>query len=101
MDHNNILGAVLAGGKSQRFGEDKSQVKLNGKFLIDYILSEIIDEFKEILIVSNNQIKKGRPGVREAIQFLKTTLFLALVIKITELKRARIKAINQSLIINA
>ncbi|MDC3125443.1 molybdenum cofactor guanylyltransferase [Candidatus Pelagibacter sp.] len=57
MDHNNILGAVLAGGKSQRFGEDKSQVKLNGKLLIDYILSEIIDEFKEILIVSNNQIK--------------------------------------------
>ena len=57
MDHNNILGAVLAGGKSQRFGEDKSQVKLNGKFLIDYILSEIIDEFKEILIVSNKQIK--------------------------------------------
>ena len=57
MDHNNILGAVLAGGKSQRFGEDKSQVKLNGKLLIDYILSEIIDEFKEILIVSNKQIK--------------------------------------------
>ena len=57
MDHNNILGAVLAGGKSQRFGEDKSQVKLNGKFLIDYILSEIINEFNEILIVSNNQIK--------------------------------------------
>ena len=57
MDHNNILGAVLAGGKSQRFGEDKSQVKLNGKLLIDYILSEIIDEFNEILIVSNNQIK--------------------------------------------
>ena len=57
MDHNNILGTVLAGGKSQRFGEDKSQVKLNGKLLIDYILSEIIDEFKEILVVSNNQIK--------------------------------------------
>jgi molybdopterin-guanine dinucleotide biosynthesis protein A len=57
MDHNNILGAVLAGGKSQRFGEDKSQVKLNGKLLIDYILSEIIDEFEEILIVSNKQIK--------------------------------------------
>ena len=57
MDHNNILGAVLAGGKSQRFGEDKSQVKLNGKLLINYILSEIIDEFEEILIVSNKQIK--------------------------------------------
>ena len=57
MDHNNILGTVLAGGKSQRFGEDKSQVKLNNKLLIDYILSEITNEFKEILIVSNNQIK--------------------------------------------
>ena len=57
MDHNNILGVVLAGGKSQRFGEDKSQVKLNDKFLIDYILSEIIDQFDEILIVSNNPIK--------------------------------------------
>jgi len=56
MDHNNILGVVLAGGKSQRFGQDKSQVKLNGKILIDYILSEIIDEFKEILIVTNQSI---------------------------------------------
>ena len=56
MDHNKILGVVLAGGKSQRFGQDKSQVKLNGKILIDYILSEIIDEFKEILIVTNQSI---------------------------------------------
>ena len=56
MIHNNILGTVLAGGKSQRFGEDKSQVKLDGRLLIDFILSEIIDEFKEVLIVTNNQI---------------------------------------------
>ena len=56
MDHNNILGVVLAGGKSRRFGEDKSQVKLGGKLLIDYILSEIIDEFNEVLVVSNNLI---------------------------------------------
>jgi len=56
MDDNNILGVVLAGGKSQRFGEDKSQVKLGGKLLIDYILSEIIEEFREILVVSNSSI---------------------------------------------
>ena len=56
MDHNKILGVVLAGGMSQRFGQDKSQVKLNGKILIDYILSEIIDEFKETLIVTNQSI---------------------------------------------
>ena len=56
MDNNKILGTVLAGGKSQRFGEDKSQVNLGNKLLIDYVLSEIIDQFKEVLIVSNNSI---------------------------------------------
>jgi molybdopterin-guanine dinucleotide biosynthesis protein A len=89
MDHNNILGTVLAGGKSQRFGEDKSQVKLGNKLLIDYVLSEIIDQFKEILIVSNNSInfqssekitkiedyKKGLGplcGVLSAMKWIKT-----------------------------
>jgi len=57
MDHNKILGVVLAGGKSKRFGEDKSQVKFHGKILIDYILSEIIDQFNEILVVTNNPIR--------------------------------------------
>ena len=36
---------------------DKSQVKLGNKILIDYILSEIIDQFKDILIVTNEPIK--------------------------------------------
>ena len=56
MDLNNILGVVLAGGKSQRFGQDKSQVKLQGKLLINYILSEIVDEFNETLIIANDPI---------------------------------------------
>ena len=57
MDHNNILAVVLAGGKSKRFGRDKSQVKLGNKILIDYVLSEIIDLYKDILIVTNEPIK--------------------------------------------
>ena len=56
MDNNNILGVVLAGGKSQRFGKDKSQVKLQDKLLINYVLNEIISEFKEILIIANESI---------------------------------------------
>ncbi len=56
MDLNNILGVVLAGGKSQRFGKDKSQVRLENKLLIDYILNEIVDEFKETLIIANKPI---------------------------------------------
>ena len=57
MDLNNILGVVLAGGKSQRFGQNKTQVKLKNQLLIDYILKEIVDEFKEILIIANEPIK--------------------------------------------
>ena len=57
MDHNNILAVVLAGGKSKRFGRDKSQVKLGDKILIDYILTEIIHFYKDILIVANEPIK--------------------------------------------
>ena len=57
MDHNNILPVVLAGGKSQRFGKDKSQAKLGDKILINYILSEIISDFEEIIIVVNDPIE--------------------------------------------
>jgi len=57
MNNNNILPVVLAGGKSERFGEDKSQALLGDKMLIDFILSEVINEFDEILIVANNPIK--------------------------------------------
>ena len=56
MDLNNILAVVLAGGKSQRFGQDKSQVKLKDKILINYILGEIIDVFQETLIIANDPI---------------------------------------------
>ena len=57
MKHNNILPVVLAGGKSKRFGEDKSQAQLGSKILIDYILSEIINDFNEVIIVANEPIK--------------------------------------------
>ena len=56
MDLNNILSVVLAGGRSQRFGQDKSQVKLQNILLIDYILKEIVDEFEETLIIANQPI---------------------------------------------
>ena len=74
MDHNNILGTVLAGGKSQRFGEDKSQVKLGDKLLIDYILSEVIEEFKEILVVSNSLIDFKKSEKITVIEDIKKNL---------------------------
>ncbi len=56
MEHNNILPVVLAGGKAKRFGGNKSQAKLKDKILIDYILSEILKQFNEVLIVANDPI---------------------------------------------
>ena len=60
MEDNNILGVVLAGGKSKRFGEDKNLVKLGEKTLLEHVLSKISDKFEEILVVSshNQEIKK-------------------------------------------
>ena len=74
MDHSNILGVVLAGGKSQRFGEDKCQVKLGDKLLIDYILSEIIDVFKEVLLISNNKIKYNNSNKISLVEDIKKGL---------------------------
>ena len=74
MDHSNILGVVLAGGKSPRFGEDKCQVKLRDKLLIDYILSEIVDEFKEVLLISNNKIKYNHSNKISLVEDIKKGL---------------------------
>ena len=55
MIENNILGIILAGGKSSRFGEDKSVAKLGDKTLLDHTISKIENEFTEILVISNNK----------------------------------------------
>jgi molybdenum cofactor guanylyltransferase len=56
MEDNNILAVVLAGGKSKRFGEDKNHTKLGDKTLLEHVLSKISNRYKEILIVSSNDL---------------------------------------------
>ena len=57
MEDNNILGVVLAGGKSSRFGEDKNHVKLGNKTLLEHVLYKINNKFPETLIVSNRPLR--------------------------------------------
>jgi len=57
MKDNNILGVVLAGGKSSRFGEDKNHIKLGNKTLLEHVLYKINNKFPETLIVSNRPLK--------------------------------------------
>ena len=55
MIENNIIGIILAGGKSSRFGEDKSIIRLGSKTLLDHTIDKIEKEFSEVLIISNNK----------------------------------------------
>ena len=55
MIENNIIGTILAGGKSSRFGEDKSNIRLGNKTLLDHTVDRIEKEFSEVLIISNNK----------------------------------------------
>ena len=72
MIENNILGVVLAGGKSKRFGDDKTTAKLGNKSLLDHTIEKIEKKFDEILIVSNNEkhdsIKKNVFSTKDLIE---------------------------------
>ena len=55
MNENNILATILAGGKSIRFGSDKSIAKLGEKTLLEHTILKIRKKYSEILIISNNK----------------------------------------------
>ena len=54
MKEHNILGVILAGGKSSRFGSNKSLSKLANNKLIEHVMNKIDKYFPEILVVSND-----------------------------------------------
>ena len=72
MIENNILGVILAGGKSKRFGDDKTIAKLGNKSLLDHTIEKIEKKFDEILIISNNEkhisIKKNVFSTKDLIE---------------------------------
>lgn len=68
MIDDNVLAAVLAGGKSQRFGSNKSEVMLNGKKLIDYTLDKLNKNFNNIIIVSNEVEYDGYQTIRDCLE---------------------------------
>ena len=58
MKEHNILGVILAGGKSSRFGSNKSLSKLANNKLIEHVINKIDTYFREILVVSNDSSLK-------------------------------------------
>ena len=67
MTEDNILATVLAGGKSRRFGSNKSEIMLKDKKLIDYTLEKLKTKFKKIIIISNDLNFKNYTTVKDCI----------------------------------
>jgi len=51
----NCTAIILAGGKSERMGENKSLLSIGGKKMIEHIIEQLDDHFNEIIISSNNE----------------------------------------------
>ena len=55
MKENIITGIILAGGESQRMGEEKGLVRFRGKPLIEYAVENLQKFTHDIIISANNQ----------------------------------------------
>lgn len=45
-----ILGAVLAGGQSRRFGRDKAEASIDGVAMLDHVIAALSDQVDDIVI---------------------------------------------------
>ena len=75
MIENNILGVILAGGRSSRFGSNKADAHLGDKTLLEHTISKVEKNFLEVLIVSNKEsIKINKKNVFLVKDFIKGQL---------------------------
>ena len=58
MIENNILGVVLAGGRSKRFGDDKTTAKLGNKSLLDHTIEKIEKKVEKLEKAKNKKISE-------------------------------------------
>ena len=67
-----ITAVILAGGKARRMdGEDKGLINLNGRALIDYIISALRPQAGDILINANRNLQQyGRYGLPVVVDML-------------------------------
>ena len=72
MNEHNILGSILAGGKSKRMGEDKLFLNLNNKTLIEHTINKVKKYFKELIIITNKEneffVKNNLTTVKDCIE---------------------------------
>lgn len=54
---------ILAGGKSQRMGFDKKNIKIEGMYLLDSIVNVLEKEFDKIIIVTNTPCRLNKSNI--------------------------------------
>lgn len=54
-----MTGIILAGGKSTRIGREKAFLNVEGRPIIEILLSKLSSVFEEVFIVTNNKKKFG------------------------------------------
>ena len=71
MNEHNILGVILAGGKSKRMGKNKLFLKLNNIELIDHTIQKVKKSLKELIIITNQEneffVKNNLTTVKDCI----------------------------------
>jgi molybdenum cofactor guanylyltransferase len=65
-----ILGCILAGGRSTRFGSDKALAVVGGKALLDHAIARLAPQVTQLAVNTNSQdpafAKTGLPVLRDA-----------------------------------
>ena len=72
MNEHNILGAILAGGKSKRMGKDKLFLQLNKQTLIEHTIYKVKKYLENLVIITNQEnnffIKNNLTVVKDCVE---------------------------------
>ena len=72
MNEHNILGTILAGGKSKRMGKDKLFLKLNNITLIEHTIYKVKKYLKNLVIITDQEneffIKNNLTVIKDCIE---------------------------------
>ncbi|MBW1731623.1 MAG: molybdenum cofactor guanylyltransferase [Deltaproteobacteria bacterium] len=71
--HEDIIGVILAGGKSTRYGRNKALVQIQGRPLIEHVIQVMSSLFKDIILMTNTPAEYaylGLPMVEDIIKGL-------------------------------
>ncbi|WP_223034216.1 molybdenum cofactor guanylyltransferase [Hanstruepera marina] len=111
MNHNNITGILLAGGKSSRMGTDKGMINFNGKTFVQHIIDAMQPLVSDVFIVSDNKeydklgylrvddsIKNSGPlaGLYAGLKYTKTDYNLVLSCDIPLIDTEILKVLTRS-----